>query len=229
MVAKIRKRALVLGATGLVGRYCLEELLNNDLFSKVVVLTRRALPIQHEKLSIEVINFDQYALNNELLKVDYVFCCLGTTIRKAGSQTVFRTVDYHYPLDFARATDAMGKPSFILISALGANPHSRFFYNRVKGEVEQAIAELKLKALIILRPSLLTGDRNEYRFGEKFGAIIMQLLKPLFRGPIRKYRPIAAETVACAMVHYAEKDLLGINIFESDQIAVEQKQPKIPV
>ena len=228
MVDKKGKRALVLGATGLVGRYCLNELLNNDLFSEVIVLTRRALPLEHAKLTVETINFDQYAISNDLLEVDCVFCCLGTTIRKAGSRSAFRKVDYQYPLDFARATNTVGKPRFIIISALGANPRSRIFYNRVKGEVERALAELKLKSLVILRPSLLTGDRDENRFGEKSATVLMQLLKPLLRGPLKKYRSIAAETVAQAMVHFAEADLRGIHIFESDKIEGVLQHNKLP-
>jgi len=212
------KRALVLGATGLVGGYCLKELLNSDEYGEIIVLARRSLPIEHKKLTVAVINFDQYALSTDRLEVDCVFCCLGTTIKKAGSRSAFRKVDYNYPLDFAVAVKAVGNPTFVIVTALGANNKSRIFYNRVKGEVEEALARLRFKSLIILRPSLLLGDREEVRFGEKLGTIIMPLIQPLFIGALKKYRPVSAEAVARAMVLYAGLNPTGIHIIESDQI-----------
>lgn len=219
------KRALVLGATGLVGGYCLKELLNNDEYGEIIVLARRSIPIEHKKLKVSVINFEQYTLSTDRLKVDCVFCCLGTTIKKAGSRSAFRKVDYNYPLDFAVAVKAVGNPIFVIVTALGANNKSRIFYNRVKGEVEEALARIQFKSLIILRPSLLLGVREEARFGEKLATIIIPLFQPLFIGALKKYRPVSAAVVARAMVQFAGLNPTGIRIIESDQIAETDAAP----
>jgi uncharacterized protein YbjT (DUF2867 family) len=147
-----------------------------------------------------------------------VYCCLGTTIKKAGTQEAFRKVDFDYPIKIAALTQHLGANQFLIVTSLGANPHSRIFYNRVKGEVEEAIRKISFTTINIFRPSLLLGDRTEHRTGEKSGAFIMSGLKYVMVGPLRKYRAIQARDVAKAMVQVAQKNLKGLNIFESMQI-----------
>jgi uncharacterized protein YbjT (DUF2867 family) len=147
-----------------------------------------------------------------------VYCCLGTTIKKAGTQDAFRKVDFDYPVRIAALTQHCGANQFLLVSALGANPHSRIFYNRIKGEAEEAIRKMSFNAFHVFRPSLLLGERTEHRPGEKVGAVAMAVLKPLMSGPFKKYRAIQAHDVAKAMVRVAQMDLEGFNVFESNRI-----------
>ena len=212
------KSALLAGATGLVGGYVLRRLLAHPAYTQVDILVRRELPIRDPKLTQRIVDFAH--LNPGVLGTapDEVFCCLGTTIRKAGSEEAFRRVDYDYPLALARLAKAAGAGKFLMVSALGADPKSAVFYNRVKGEVEQAIAAVGLPAACIFRPSLLTGPRAEHRPGEKIGIAVGKLIAPLLIGALRKYRPIHADTVAAAMVYVANHEVSG-SVIESDAIA----------
>jgi uncharacterized protein YbjT (DUF2867 family) len=154
-------------------------------------------------VEVHQVDFDELDRHGDLFAVDDLFCCLGTTIRKAGSQEAFRRVDLEYPLQAAHLGRAAGARQFILVSALGADPSSRVFYNRVKGEVEAALAGVGYPRLVIFRPSLLLGDRDEVRPGERVAEWIMKPLGPLMRGPLRRYRPVEAAWVARAMVRRA--------------------------
>ena len=157
------RSALLLGATGLVGRSCLELLLQDDRYATVHALTRTPLSQQHPKLRSHVVPFAELARAVAELAARDVFCCLGTTIKKAGSEAAFRQVDYEYPLIAARSAAQSGARQFLIVTALGADPGSRIFYNRVKGEVERAICELPLATVHVLRPSMLLGERSEVR------------------------------------------------------------------
>jgi uncharacterized protein YbjT (DUF2867 family) len=150
--------------------------------------------------------------------VDDAFCCIGTTIKKAGSQDAFRRVDYDYVLAFARAAQRAGARQFLLVTALGADPASRIFYSRVKGEIEQAVRQLPFQGIQIFRPSFLMGKRAEARLAERLGIPVARALAPLLVGPLRRYRPIHAADVARAMVQIAKEDLRGPNVFEYDGI-----------
>ncbi len=211
--------AAVLGATGLVGGCCVDALLRDDDFARVITLGRRTLPRQHAKLDQRVVEPGPHLDWTPLGKVDAVFCCLGTTIAKAGSQEAFRRVDFDMVVDSARGASAHGVRRFLLVSSLGADPASRVFYNRVKGETEDAVRRLAFDALAIFRPSLLLGDRPESRRGERIAAALARPLAPLLSGRLRRYRPIRASTVAAAMVHLAKAAPAGATVFESDQIA----------
>ena len=212
------KNALIAGAAGLVGGYLLRRLLAHPSYARVEILVRRELPIRDPKLMQHIVEFARLGDAAPGVAPDDIFCCLGTTIRKAGSEEAFRRVDYDYPLALARLAKAAGAGKFLMVSALGADPKSAVFYNRVKGEVEQAIAAIGLPAPYFFRPSLLTGPRAEHRPGEKIGIAVGKLIAPLLIGALRKYRPIHADTVAAAMVYVANHEVSG-SVIESDAIA----------
>lgn len=214
-----KKYALIIGATGLIGKSLLEKLLNDSYYEKIYVLTRRPLSANHQKIHELVVDFDEFG-EEAIPKVDDIYCCLGTTMKKAGSKYAFRKVDYHYPLKVAQIAYQKGAGQYLLVSSLGADKQSRFFYNQVKGEVEEAIAVVGFKTLHIFRPSILLGARSERRTGERIGQIMMRLIAPLLMGRLRKYRPIHASTVAEAMQGVAKKELSGPHIFESDNISI---------
>jgi uncharacterized protein YbjT (DUF2867 family) len=209
------KRALIAGATGLVGSYVLEQLLSNENYAIVTAITRKPLSIQHNKLQNIVTDFDRLEEIAPQLGVDDVFCCLGTTIRKAGSQPAFRKVDFEYPLKLAQLTSQNGSQKFLLVTALGADASSRIFYNRVKGEVEEAIRNVGFPTLHIFRPSLLLGPRTEHRTAEDAAKWFYRVFGWLI--PLR-YKAIHAQTVARAMVHYARQPQKGVFIHESDEM-----------
>lgn len=212
------KSALLAGATGLVGGFVLRRLLAHPGYSRVESWGRRELPIHDQKFTQRIVDFARLGAGVPGIAPDEVFCCLGTTIRKAGTEEVFRRVDYDYPLALARFAKAVGAGKFLMVSALGADPKSAVFYNRVKGEVEQEIAAVGLPAAYFFRPSLLLGPRAESRPGEKIGIAAGKLLAPLLIGGLRKYRPIHADAVAAAMVHVANHDVHA-RVIESDAIA----------
>lgn len=209
MTTNYVKTALVVGATGLVGNSLVRQLADSALYERVNVLTRRPLAWQHPRL--QEINYDFDRPSSLLVQADHIFCCLGTTIRKAGSRDAFRKVDYQYPINIARMGRANGASLFAIVTSMGADAGSTFFYNRVKGEVERDLALLDYPALLIFRPSLLLGQRRDFRFGERVGEGFMRLLAPLIPA---KYRAIEADKVAAAMIRYARKEESGV--FESD-------------
>jgi len=213
-----RKSALLVGASGLVGRNLLQLLLAEERYAQVKILVRRSLSIPNAKLGEHIVDFDHLDRYSWLFDVEDVFCCLGTTIRTAGSQRAFRTVDFTYVVQTGALASKGGAKQFLLVSSLGANPRSRTFYTRVKGEVEEAVSKLPFNAVHIFRPSFLLGEREEQRTGENVAIALMKLLRPLMIGGWKKLRPIQATTVAAAMVRAAEMNKHGVNVFESDQI-----------
>jgi uncharacterized protein YbjT (DUF2867 family) len=208
-------KAIVAGGTGLIGSQLLELLLSDTYYSEVIAVTRKPLAMEHPRLKQIMTDADTLAQHAEQLQADDVFCCLGTTIRTAGSQEAFRKVDYTYPLTLARLTREKDASQYLLVSALGADKHSRVFYNRVKGEVEEAIRAVGFPRLHILQPSLLTGPRKEKRTGEKIGQVIFRIFNPVI--PMR-YRAIESIRVARAMQQIAKKHIPGTFIHPSDEL-----------
>lgn len=213
-----QRTALLLGATGLVGGHCLNRLLADDAYARVVSLGRCPLDRSHPKLIHHVIDFDRYETYNGFLSVDDVFCCLGTTMKQAGSREAFRRVDFEYPVQIARRARAQGARQYLLVSALGASVSSPFFYSRVKGEVEQAISALSFYGVYIFRPSLLRGARSEVRRGERAAEKVLDRLDFLLKGPFSKYRPTPADAVAAAMIAVAKARPGGVRILEPPEI-----------
>jgi len=212
-----RRTALLAGATGLVGGHVLHLLLADDTYQKITVLSRRGLPVTSPRLQQRLIDFDHLA-DLDVPKVDDVFCCLGTTIKKAGSQEAFRKVDFGYVEALARVAARAGAKQFLLVSAIGANSKSRVFYSRVKGETEAAVQAAGFAGTHIFRPSMLLGDRAESRPAERLGIVVGRALGFVFVGPLRKYRPIAAETVAAAMVRVAKKARPAVHVYTYDEM-----------
>lgn len=213
-------RALILGATGLVGSELLSMLLEDEAFSEVVVVTRRTTGKRHAKLREEVFDLEAMESHAGVFAVDQIFCALGTTIKKAGSQERFREVDHDYPLRAAKLGLAAGAKHYLLVSSLGADAGSRIFYSRVKGELENDLRSLGYPQLTIVRPSLLTGDRREFRLGEKVGEALGFLMPAA-------YRPIAAGTVAQAMVDAAKHPVAGARVIDSREMRRRSGQPPL--
>jgi len=207
------KTALLAGATGLIGGQLLPLLLASERYSKVIVLGRRDVPITHPRLSSHVVDFDNLAAAKSLLAADDVFCCLGTTMKQAGSREAFRKVDYEYPLALAQMSRQQGARQYSLVSAMGANRNSRFFYNRTKAEAEDAISAIDFRSLHIYRPALLKGPRKSVRAGEAVGNVLgtaFSLVTP------KSYRPIQSLKVARAMLSFASREEDGIYFHPSD-------------
>jgi len=211
--------ALIAGASGLVGSHLLEELLASPEYDRVIALGRRPLERANPKLVPVVADFATLDKVVADLRCDDVFCCLGTTIRRAGSPENFRAVDHGAVLALAWAARRNGAQRFFLVSALGADPASRWLYNRVKGETEEALEVLGFSTLGLFRPSLLLGTRREFRLGERVSKVILWLAEPLLLGRLRQYRAIQAEVVARAMLRCSlGRQGQGVLIFRSDEI-----------
>lgn len=211
------KTALIAGGSGLVGGRLLRLLLDAPEYSAVAAAVRRPLGLGHPKLKeVELPPGAPAASPGP----DEVFCCLGTTLAKAGGREAFRAVDYELPLALARWAAESGAKRFHLVTSLGADPRSRVFYSRVKGEVEEAVAAAGVPSVAIYRPALLLGERRESRPAERVAQALLPLAAPLLVGPLRDYRPVLGETVARAMLRVAgEEAIPGATVFESARLA----------
>ncbi|MBT2670510.1 NAD(P)H-binding protein [Streptomyces sp. ISL-14] len=212
------KTALILGATGLVGTQLVKELSNSKIYSEIHLLTRSEMKITDAKCIGHVVDFDNLSKYAGLFKVSDVFICLGTTIKKAKSKEAFRKVDYDYVIEAAKMAKTANVEKLLVITAMGANSKSKFFYSRVKGDVEGTIQHLELNTVHIFRPSLLLGERKEFRAGDKISGLISNFAKYVFVGPIRSYRAIEANKVAAAMYAAAQTTVRGYHFYNSDEI-----------
>ncbi len=213
-----KRNALIAGATGLVGTAILQQLLNDDQYEKIIVLTRKPLEITNSKLVLQQIDFDKIEMLNPGFAVDDVFCALGTTIKTAGSQDAFYKVDFTYVVNLGKWCAEHGVKRFMIVSAMGANAKSGVFYNRVKGEMEDAVSQLDIAQKQIFRPSLLMGNRKEKRTGEKLAQVVMGALGWLFVGPLLKYKGIHADVVAKAIIKAAKEGVSGFKIYDSGEM-----------
>ena len=209
--------ATLIGATGLIGNYLLDELLNDPFFNTVRILIRRPLDISHPKLEKKIVDFnDSDSILVALSNSDVVFCSIGTTQRKVkGDKDAYRKIDFDIPVKVARFCKMTGCEKFILVSSVGANSKSKSFYLKLKGEVEDAIESVGLNWVHIMRPSMLLGDRKESRFGESIGKVIITPFSFLIPS---KYKPIQARDVAKAMLAAAKKTEEGFFIHEYRKI-----------
>ncbi|MFY9478332.1 MAG: NAD-dependent epimerase/dehydratase family protein [Aquabacterium sp.] len=223
-------RVLLAGATGLVGGYLLRALVDDPGIGLITVLTRRPLQpasllgaeraaaLPEGRLRIAELDYEHLDKHTDLLQADWVFCTLGTTIAQAGSQEAFRRVDHHYPLQLARRAKVLRAHQFLLVSAVGASADSNLFYNRVKGEVEDALRALQFESLTLARPSLLLGDRPKQRLGESLASHFGWLM------PARA-KPVHAAQVAAGLLAAAHEAQPGVRILDNQAL---RRMPQAP-
>ncbi len=206
-----QKIAALFGASGLIGSEILSLLIKEELYKEVVVVTRRALQINHPKVKEVIVDFkDESSLRNALIGVNHIFCSVGTTTKKVkGNKEEYRKIDYDIPVNAAKIGFDIGISHFSLVSSVGANERSSNFYLQLKGEVETEISQFAIPSIAIYRPSMLLGNRKEFRFGELISKYIFVPLSFLVPS---NYKPIQAKSVANAMVANAKKEKLGTEI-----------------
>lgn len=214
------KTAILIGATGLVGGHCLNQLLQSPAYGKVVAVSRRPVAVKHKKLvRVETPSFENLGAALEGVQADDAFCCLGTTIRQAGTKAEFHRVDYGYALEFAHRVLRNGARHFLLVSAIGAQSRSPIFYNRVKGLLEKDVIALGFPETSIFRPSLLVGDRSDVRPAEAISTRLSAMIAPFLRGPLRSMHPITGADVAAAMVACAQmEEEKGVHVYRYDEM-----------
>ncbi|MGZ3763216.1 MAG: oxidoreductase [Mucilaginibacter sp.] len=212
------KKAILAGASGLIGSNLLNILLQRPDYDEILILVRKELPIKHKKLIQLLIDFEKLDEYADAINGDVVFSCLGSTRKKTPDLVAYRRIDHDYPLKLAQLAKQNGIKQFHLISSLGANSKSSNFYTKMKGEIEDDIQKVGLKCLHIYEPAFLTGDRQEFRSGEGFLNALTKIVDPLLIGRLRKYRSIPAETVAKAMFNESLKNDEGVFIHPSDKI-----------
>lgn len=212
------RNALIAGAGGLTGSYLLDMLLKHDEYHQVLALVRKPLPVQHKKLIQVETDFDTLENYSPPFPVTDVYCTLGTTIRNAGSQSAFRKVDHEYVIKLGKFCAKNQVQRMLVVSAMGADPHSGIFYNRVKGEMEAELKESGIPSIWILRPSLLLGKRAEFRIGESIAQFLMGGLKFLFVAGLLRYKPIHVKQVASNMIRCAFLHETGFHIVDNAEM-----------
>ena len=212
------RSAALLGASGLIGGFCLKALLADVSYTGITVMGRRQLDVPpNPRLTQKIADLGQLVAK-DFVGIDDVFCALGTTRRQAGSKEAFRRVDLEFPVAAARAAQLAGARQFVLVSSVGAESRSGNFYLRTKGEVEERVKQAGFNSVHIFRPSLLLGKRSEFRMGERVMAVLSPVLNLPMVGPLRKYKAIAAESVGKAMVAAARKAETGTLVYYYDEI-----------
>ena len=197
----MKKTAIILGATGLTGSVLLEKLLDDDRYETIKLFSRKeivGLPTKVKQFVGDILELESFKKD---FTADEVFCCIGTTAKKTPDKALYKKIDFGIPVTAAKLSKANGIPTFLVISALGANPTSSIFYNKTKGEMEQAVLSENIEKTHILQPSIIGGKRNETRIGEKIGLLVIKLLQPLFFGKIKKIRITEAEDIAQVMIN----------------------------
>ena len=212
--------ALLAGATGLVGSYCLRALLDEPRYERVIVVTRRDVGelAKSPRVTQLVTEFARLGDVRKRLVADHVFCALGTTIAKAGSQQRFREIDFEYPLKLAQLSRLNGARHFSIVSAIGASSRSPFFYSRIKGDVEDGLERMGWPSLVIVRPSLIAGERTEHRALERLGEKVLRFAPAA-------WRPVPARDIAATMVRLALSEPPGVQVIESREIAPDSSRP----
>lgn len=216
----MKRIANVIGASGLVGQQLVAQLLNHPEYEKVRIFVRRKTGIVHPKLEEQLIDFDQPESWKHLVQGDVLFSTMGTTIKTAKTKENQYRVDFTYQYEFAKAAAGNDIPTFVLVSSMGANPKSSVFYSRMKGELEEAVAKLNFRKLLVFRPSILDGDRQEKRAGEKIGLIISRFLT---RFILRKYRPTPVDVLAAKMIRLSLDQTDGFRLVEGIEILEDRK------
>ncbi|MDP2685722.1 MAG: NAD(P)H-binding protein [Aequorivita sp.] len=198
----MKKTAIILGATGLTGSILLEKLLNDASFEKIKIFSRSSVDKKSPKIEEHLIDLFQLENHSEAFKADVVFCCIGTTKSKTPDKEIYKKIDYGIPVTAAKLAKQNGIKTFIVISAMGADENSSIFYNKTKGGMQRDVLKQNIKNTYVLQPSLIVGDRNENRFGEKVATFFMKTFEFLIP---KKYKMIKAETIAESMVVLAKE------------------------
>jgi len=217
LINNTKKTAIVVGASGLTGGFLLQQLAQDKTFERIIVLSRKAMKPALPKVREVVVDFENLGRYDFWPDVDVLFCCVGTTIKKAGSQENFKKVDHDIPVALAEQC-ALYNVGFHFMSSIGADAESGNFYLKTKGETEEELKQADLPYLYIYRPSVLVGPRQESRLGESIGKIFIALAYPFLLGPLKKYRGIHVGKIAAAMIKNAKNWELGVHVFESDEI-----------
>lgn len=199
------KIAIVIGSTGLVGKKLVEQLISDSSISKIRLLQRRKSGINHEKVEEHIVDFDHVNSYEHLIKGDILFSCMGTTLKQAGSKEAQYKVDYTYQFEVAKQAAANGVLQYVLVSSANANAKSSIFYSRIKGELDEAAMRMDFEQILIIRPSVLIGEREQKRAGEEMGAKVIHVLAKIIPS-LKKYRGIRAEEVAAAMIQASKRN-----------------------
>jgi uncharacterized protein YbjT (DUF2867 family) len=210
-----------------VGSYLVKQLCQSNRYARVLSFSRRPFGYDHPLLQENISDLTSIPAIASEIKGQDLFCCLGTTIKKAGSKKNFKKIDYDMPVELARIAVQNGFEHFLLVSSIGADAHASNFYLHTKGQTEQEVVQCKIPKISIVRPSMLLGPRKEFRFGEAVGKVIMKLANPLMIGKYQKYRGIHAEDVAIAMLDLASRNSEGVMILESDELQQIAKNHKM--
>jgi len=214
----MKKTAIILGASGLTGSFLLEKLLKDDRYEKIKLFSRKALQQDNPKVFEKTGNLLELANFSTDFTGDEVYCCIGTTTKKTPDKDLYRNIDFGIPVAAVKLAKQNKIATFLVVSAMGANANSGIFYNKTKGEMEQAVLDEKIANTFILRPSLIGGERKESRLFEKLGVVVFKIIQPLFLGKFKKYKIIEAEHIAQAMINLANNKLTDKQIIQSDAI-----------
>lgn len=209
------KKAIILGASGLTGGLVLKELLKDDRYEEIILVLRKEMNLEHPKVRQMVVDLHKLDLSN--LSADELYCCIGTTRKKTPDKEQYHLIDYGIPVNAASQARSAGIRTMAIVSTIDANPESKIFYNRTKGEMERDVIANGPERIFILRPSIIDGPRQEKRFGERFGIVIVRLLRPIMIGSLRKYRATSATAIAKTMIRLANSDA-NSQIVESEEI-----------
>lgn len=219
----MEKTAIVFGASGLIGELLVHKLLIDNRYQKIILIVRKSTNLKHEKLEEKIIDFNSFIENISSIQADEIYCCIGTTIKKAGSKEAFEAVDLEIPTKIAELAVKNNIQKLLIVSSLGANLHTSNFYLKTKAKMEHAVAKNPIETVIFFRPSVLLGSRKEIRFGELMAKILMPLVQLFLLGSLKKYRAIKGEVVAQAMINVANSDYEGLQYLESDEVQEKGK------
>jgi len=214
----MRKTAIILGASGLTGSILLEKLINDDSYESIKLFSRKkieGLPKKVQQFIGDILELENFKAN---FKANEVFCCIGTTAKKTPNKETYKRIDFGIPVTAAKLSKLNNIPTFIVVSAMGANAKSSVFYNRTKGEMEQEVFQQNIVNTYILRPSIIGGNRKENRLLEKIGLVIFKIIQPLFIGKLKQYKIIEAEEIAQAMLNLANSKTSKEKIITSDKV-----------
>lgn len=214
----MKKTAIILGASGLTGGLVLQKLIEDERYDAIKLFSRskiEGLPIKVKQFIGDLLQLNQF---KDDFTADEVYCCIGTTAKKTPNKTLYKKIDFGIPVAAAKLSKENDIPTFLVISAMGANKNSSVFYNKTKGEMEHNVLKQQIKKTFVLRPSLIGGDRQESRLLEKIGLVIFKVIQPLFIGKLKKYKIVNAEAIAQAMIHLANTTHYADVIITSEDI-----------